>query len=294
MRRRLPPCSPVKAGGQRPGARLGSRLRGSTFVALLLLGACAPQPERTGGIVSTNPCADAMLVELAPWDRIAAISHYSKEPDASSIAPDVAKHFEATAGTAEEVIARRPDLVVTSSFTPMTTREAYERAGLKVLTLDSPTSVAASEAQVMQLADAIGLHSRGVAMVRRIELALAGAAPPPGDTVRPSALLYLSGNLASGGGTLLDELMRRAGFRDAAVGYGLRNTGNLPLEAIMDRPPDVIMMPDLADRPAALRANVLQYRTHIALFPRRLMNCGGPVIGPAVETLAAIRRQVTP
>ena len=266
-------------------------MRWTILLGLTLLAACARQPSRTGGIVSTNPCADAMLVELAPWDRINAISHYSKEPAASSISPEVAKHFDATSGTAEEVIARRPDLVVTSSFTPIATRQAYERAGLKVLMLDSPTSVAASEAQVMQLADALHLHARGIAMVRRIELALAEAAPH--DAARPSALLYISGNLVSGGGTLLDELLRRTGFHDAATDYGLTHSDTLPLEAIIEHPPEVIMMPDLGDRPAALRANVLQYRTRLALFPRNLANCGGPVIGRAAETLASIHRQVT-
>jgi iron complex transport system substrate-binding protein len=268
-------------------------MRWTILLGLTLLAACAPQPGRTGGIVSTNPCADAMLVELAPWDRIAAISHYSKEPDASSISAEVAKHFDATSGTAEEVIARRPDLVVTSSFTPLATRKAYARAGLRVLTLDSPTSIAASTAQVMTLADAIGLHSRGIAMVRRIDLALRRAAPAPDDTARPSALLYLSGNLVSGGGTLLDELLRRTGFRDAAADYGLRRSGNLPLEAIIETPPDVIMIPSLQDRPSQLRADVLHYRSRIALFPRSLANCGGPVIGRAAATLASIRRQVT-
>jgi iron complex transport system substrate-binding protein len=262
------------------------------LLGLMLLGACAPRGVRTGGIVSTNPCADAMLVELAPWDRINAISHYSKQREETSIPLDVAKNFDATSGTAEEVIARRPDLVVTSSFTPIATRKAYARAGLHVLMLDSPTSVADSERQVMQLADALRLHARGIAMVRRIEIALAKAKPAPGDTARPSALLYLSGNLASGGGTLLDELLRRTGFRDAAADYGLHHTGNLPLEAIIERPPDVILMPSLEDRPSALRADVLQYRTRLALFPRRLENCGGPVIGEAATTLASIRRQI--
>jgi iron complex transport system substrate-binding protein len=265
-------------------------MRWTILLGLTLLAACAPRPGRTGGIVSTNPCADAMLVELAPWDRIGAISHYSKESAQSSIPAEVARHFDATSGTAEEVIARRPDLVVTSSLTPAATRAAYARAGLKVLTLDSPTSVAASEAQVMRLADALDLHARGIAMVRRIELALARSAPA--DSVRPAALIYLSGNLVSGGGTLLDELLRRTGFRDAAAEYGLQHTGNLPLEAIIESPPDVILTPELDDRPSALRANVLQYRSRVALFPRALANCGGPVIGRAAERLAAIRRQV--
>jgi iron complex transport system substrate-binding protein len=72
----------------------------------------------------------------------------------------------------------------------------------------------------------------------------------------------------------------------------LQHTGNLPLEAIIDAPPDLILTPSLDDRPSRLRANVLQYRTHIALFPRNLGNCGGPVIGRAAEKLAAIRKQV--
>lgn len=262
------------------------------LISLVLVSGCAPRSVRTGGIVSTNPCADAMLVELAPRDRINAISHYSKQSDERSIPAEVAKAFEATAGTAEEVIARRPDLVLTSSLTPETTRRAYARAGLKVLVLDSPTSVKASQEQVLQVADALGLHARGVAMVRRMEIALAKATPAETDTARPSALLYLSGNLVSGDGTLLDELLQRTGFRDAAGDYGLTHSGNLPLETIIERPPDIVMMPSLDDRAAVLRADVLHYRTHFAVFPRQLGNCGGPVIAKAAATLAAIRKQL--
>ena len=49
-------------------------------LALLLAGCSAPVKPHAGGgaplrIVSTNPCADAMLFELVPPGRIAAISH---------------------------------------------------------------------------------------------------------------------------------------------------------------------------------------------------------------------------
>ena len=267
--------------------------KGTILLIAALLGGCSAQPASHGGIVSTNPCADQMLVELVPRERIAAISHYSQEADATSIPLSLARRFRSTAGTAEEVIALHPDLVVTSSFTPAATRDAYARAGLNVLLLDSPTSVAASEAQVMQLADAAGAHSKGIAMVRRIEIALQAAVPAPGTAGRsPSTLLYISGNLATGPGTLLDELLRRTGFHDAARDYGLAHTSSLPLETIIDSPPDLILMPDLATRPAKLRADVLHYRTRLALFPRNLMNCGGPTIAAAAGTLAAIRRQV--
>src|SRR3546814_8650364 len=127
-------------------------------------------------------------------------------------------------------------------------------------------------------------------MVNRIDAALAETAPQ--DGARPSALLYISGDLVTGRGTLLDELITHVGLRDAAADYGLQHTGRLPLETILGDPPQLIMAPEFSTRESAIRARVLTYRTRQAAFPRNLVNCGGPTIIPAVQTLAAIRRQV--
>jgi iron complex transport system substrate-binding protein len=258
---------------------------------LLVLGGCmAPQAPGGGGIVSTNPCADAMLVELVPPRRIAAISHYSQDPAASSIPIDLAHRFRVTAGTADEVIALKPDLVVTSSFTPAASRAAYARAGLKLLLLDAPASIAASRAQVAALAEAVGATDKGRAMVARIDTAVAQAAPLPGGPRAPATLLYIGSNLVTGPGTLLDELMTKAGLRDAAGDYGLRHTGMISSERLVVRPPDLILMPDMTPRPAQRRASLLQGRSRFAAFPRTLVNCGGPTILPALRRLAAIRQ----
>ena len=157
-------CAPPQAGAQSRGRwpllSLGSRLRGSTV--LLLSAACSPAgSDQRGGIVSTNPCADAMLVRLVAPERIAAISRYSHDPGATSLPLGLARRFRATAGTAEEVIALRPSLVLASSFTPASTRQAYARAGLRTLYLDSPTTVTASIAQVREVATEEG-GRRGV------------------------------------------------------------------------------------------------------------------------------------
>ncbi len=285
------------------------------FVALA--GCAGPVAPGGGGsapqtIVSTNPCADAMLVELVPPGRIAAISHYSVRAEASSMPLAVARRFATTAGTAEEVIGLHPDLVVTSTFTPPATLAAYRRAGLKVLTLDSPTTIAASEAQIRTLAAALGATASGEAMVSRIESALSkssvprrrpgpnnatpatGPRPSPGNNSDPTALLFIADDLANGSGTLLDELMSRAGLRNAAADYGLRFTGTLPIETIAAHPPRVILAPD-ASRTATLRSHVLA-RTGATVaegrFPRNLINCGGPSIVPALERLAQVRRSL--
>jgi iron complex transport system substrate-binding protein len=273
------------------------KIRRAILPLVLLLAGCSPaRAPGGGGIVSTNPCADAILLELVPAARIAAISHYSQDPGATSIGLDVANRFASTTGTAEEVIALNPDLVLTSSFTPASTRDAYQRAGLKTLLLDSPVTIEASKVQVLQIAAAVGADAKGRALNARIDHAvtLALPRPSPGKEEDPSALLFIAGDLVNGSGTLLDELLTKAGFRDAAIDYGLAFTGTLPIETIAAKPPRVILTPG-PSRTATLRARVLARTgadTVEAAFPRNLVNCGGPTIIPAITRLAAIRRQL--
>lgn len=270
-------------------------MRQAGALLALALAGCAAPPPGGGGIVSINPCADAMLVQLVPPDRIAAISHYSRDPGASSISQEVAQRFRTTSGTAEEVIALRPDLVVASSFTPPATRSALARAGIEALYLDMPATIAASRAQVLELADAVDAPAAGATMAARIDVLPPQPAGPP-----VPALLWIGGNMASGGGTLLDEMMVRAGFRNAAAEYGLRFTGELPIEQIVARPPRVMLVPDgdahdSDSRAARLRARALRAsggQVAQAHFPRRLINCGGPVIPDAMARLVEIRRSL--
>ncbi|WP_245646635.1 ABC transporter substrate-binding protein [Sphingomonas soli] len=255
------------------------------------------QPPQGGGIVSTNPCADAMLIELVPPARITAISHYSQDPAATSIPAQVAVRFRTTRGTAEEVVMMRPDLVIASSFTAPATREAYRRAGLKTLYLDSPATIEASKKQVTELAAALDAAGAGRAMNARIDRAVA-AASWPGEKL--PALIWIGGNMASGGGNLLDEMMTRAGFSNRAAHYGLQFTGYLPMEHVIVDPPRVMLVPDAVGRDASSRAAQMRSvalghlgaKVEEARFDRSLVNCGGPVIARAMARLAEVRRGI--
>ncbi|WP_253190438.1 ABC transporter substrate-binding protein [Sphingomonas sp. LM7] len=246
--------------------------------------------------MSLNPCADAMLVELIPPDRIAAISHYSRDPGASSISMEVARRFAVNHGTAEEILALRPDLVIADSFTSPSTREAFARAGLKTLYLGWASTIDQSKAQVREIAAAVDAVPAGEAMLSRIDKAVTDA-----QTDRPlvPALLWIGGNTVSGGGTLLDEMMVKAGFSDHAAHYGLQNTGYLPIEHVVVDPPRVMLVPDQSGRDAGSRAAQMRgwalararAKVHHARFERSLVNCGGPVIAKAMTRLAEVRRE---
>ncbi len=256
---------------------------------LMLVSGCTAAPvARGGGIVSTNPCADAMLVALVPLSRIAAISRYSHDPAATSMPLGLARRLRATGGTAEEVIALHPDLVVTSSFTPAATRAAYQAAGLRVLALDAPASIAESKAQLIALANAVDARDRGQMILARIDAAVRAAAPPPGP--QPGALLLLGGGLVNGPGNLLDELMQAAGLRNAAAGYGLRYSAPVSTEIIAASPPALLIASGQPGRQHQVLSAALVQRVRHATFPSRLMNCGGPTIIAALARFATIRR----
>ena len=261
--------------------------------APVLGGAARPSPRR---IVSLNPCLDVLLLHLADRDQIAALSHYARDPTSSSAGP-AAKGIPVTYDTAEEVVALKPDLVLMARYYAPATRAALGRLGVPTEQFTVPASLAESLAQVRQAARAVGRPERGEAVVRRIEAALAAAAPRPGEA-RLSAVVYQSGGFASAQGTLMDDLMRRAGLDNAAGRYGLRQSGYIPLEALVADPPQVILAgqpepgaPTWADRllhhPAFVK---LGRRVRFTPFPQRLMFCGGPVIVETAAMLAKARR----
>jgi iron complex transport system substrate-binding protein len=271
-------------------ARLTRRAGLAAGAALGLAGAAAPPPRR---VVSTNPCLDVILVRVADRSQLTALSRYARDPQGSTIA-DIAATVPVVQGSAEEVAALRPDVVLISTYTAASTRTALNRMGFRVAAFGLPSTVAESLAQVTDIAALVGRPERGARVAARIRAALAGMAPAPG-TPRLSALVFQPGGFASAEGTLMDEMLRRAGFANAASRYGLKQSANVPLERLIADPPDVLLAgapypgaPTWAERvvrhPALARVST---RMHRAAFPERLLYCGGPVL---IDTAAALVR----
>jgi iron complex transport system substrate-binding protein len=126
------------------------------LLALSTLSAApAPRPPR---IVSINPCVDAVLMQVADPGQIAGISHYSQDARATSIPLAQARRFRATSGTAEEVVALAPDVVITGPHVAPATIAALKRMGITMVQYPVPDSVAESEQQVRDIARVAG-HS---------------------------------------------------------------------------------------------------------------------------------------
>lgn len=265
---------------------------GSLIAASLMAIPAAARPMR---IVSLNPCADAILVHIADPAQIAAISHYSHDPRATSLPLKQALRFPVTSGTAEEVLAKRPDLVIAGPHVALPTIQALQRLNIHLMQINVPESVAESQAQITELAAALGVPRRGARLNARIEAALARARPA--DRAMIPALIWQGGGMVPGKGTLAEELLRRTGFRNMSGAYGLQQWDVLPLEHLLARPPRVLFTAGSAgskgDRmlshPALHR---LSHRIAIRDYAPRLLHCAGPSIIAAAARLSEVRRSM--
>lgn len=255
----------------------------------------APLPAYPRRIVSLNPCADAILMRIAEPARIAAISHYSQDPAATSIPLAQARRFAVTAGTAEEVLAMQPDLVIAGPHVALPTIEALKRLHIPLMQLSVPESVAESEQQIATLSRELGVAARGAQLNMAIDAALAAARPV--DKKRVPALIWQGGGMVPGGGTLADELLARTGYRNMSAAYGLKQWDILPLEYLLARPPRVLFSNiDEAGRSDRMLSHpavrALGTRVVIGAYPSRLLHCAGPTIIDAAARLADQRRQL--
>jgi iron complex transport system substrate-binding protein len=270
-------------------------------VILAILGTALAANAGAGGarrlprIVSINPCVDAVLVRVANPAQIAAISHYSQDPRATSIPLAVAMRFKAISGTAEEVVGLSPDLVIAGAHVEPSTIAALRRLGIKLVQLPVPVTIAESNAQIRTIAQAAGQRPRGDRLVAQIDTAVRAAAPPVGTSAIP-ALIWQGGGLVPGRSTLSDDVLRVTGYRNLSASYGLKQWDVLPLEYLVARPPRVLLSVGAVNPNDRLLGHPvlgqLKARMAIRAYPERLMQCGGPMVIEAVQRLAAVRRSL--
>lgn len=280
-------------------------MRGLALIAGLVLASCTQAPLGDGAslapsqhptLVSLNPCSDAVLAEVADPGQLLAISGYSHNPASSSMDIARARRFRAVSGSAEEVLALRPDLVISDQFLPPSTASALASLAIPVERLPIASSVDESRAQVMRLATLAGHPERGRALVARIDAALARAAPVSGASSGAApiaAVVWQSGGIVPGPASLIGDLLRRTGFRQISAARGMKQADVLPLEAMLADPPQVILAAGNAlgneDRLLGHPALAALGGTRRERFDPALLWCGGETIVRAAARLAEIR-----
>ncbi|MBB5686495.1 ABC transporter substrate-binding protein [Sphingobium boeckii] len=260
-------------------------LRSCLMVMLCLPGPVAAAPPKR--IVSLNLCADQLLLALADRSQIAALTRFARDTAMSAEAAR-AGNIRTSRGSAEDVLALNPDLILASPGRRSGTMAALKGQHYQILELPSAESYDAIITQIRQVADAVGHPERGVAMIRTMNAELAAI---PKVSGRPIAAYYQRRGYLTGTGTLIDDLMQRLGLRNLAGVLGLPALSRLSVEQMVMARPDYLIVESATDSVTDQGTEMLHHPA-LADIPRLKLPqawtvCGGPSYVRAAKSLSA-------
>lgn len=294
-------ASPQFNAGSRPRWTAVPTLAGAAALFLAALaGAVAPtaaEPPRR--VVSTNLCTDQLAMMIARPEQIASLSRLARNAELSDMA-EAAQAFPINDGHAEELVPLAPDLVLAGIYTARSTVSILRRLGYRVEEFAPPRSFADIRTDILRMGDLLGRPGRAAALVADFDARLAAARGPLAVGALPVAVIYHVGNRAEGRGTLADDVLAMAGWRNLATELGIENSGTLPLELLVMKHPDAVLVGTAeAEWTTPAQPNhahpvfeALAGKARLAVMPDRWSLCGSLGVIDAVRRMVDERRRV--
>jgi iron complex transport system substrate-binding protein len=260
-------------------------MRGIGAAVFLFLLAGQGMAAPPGRIMSLKICTDELLMDLVPPERIASVTFLSQEKAALKLWPQAA-HIPVNHNSAEEVLATRPDLILTDSFTTPQMRTLLARSGARVVEVPPAETFEQIRVVTRLVGDAVGNRPRAEALIARMDQALRDlAATRPQHAVR--VMGWGGGGFVPGRLTLFNAVLEAAGGVNIAA-----NDGYYDVEGLIAARPDVLAYgDDYIDTPS-LRVDQNAHPVLLKLFggrrivyPAALFNCGVPQSAFAAKQL---------
>ena len=167
-------------------------------------------------VMSLDQCGDQYVLALSP-DATLALSPRADDPDSWMKAQAAGRRR--IRPTLEAAIAFRPDVVVRYWGGEPRLLAALERRGITVLTIDDATTMQGVHDNITRVADGLGQRQRGAPLSASMQGRLAKASPRTSDS-NSSALYLTPGGFTAGTGTLIDAVLKAAGFSNLATSPG--------------------------------------------------------------------------
>jgi iron complex transport system substrate-binding protein len=251
-------------------------------------------------VVSLNLCLDQLALALAAPGQLVGVADVTQDAHLSARWQQ-ARSLPAVQMRVEEVLALRPDLVLIDTNAPVHVVALLQRAGVRVASFPDATTFDEGVARVRAVAAALGHAAAGETlandMQRRHDAIVSGR-----GSGRPLAAVWQANGFTVGAGTVPDDLLRRAGFRNLAAERGTGPFEPLPLETLVRAAPDLLILDGAtSDRPS-LAETLMTHRAvrrafeggRTLVMPHSLWLCAGPQNLEALERLTAAHRALGP
>ena len=260
--------------------------------ALLAAMAFAPGMALAGPrVISLDSCADQYVLALAPRETIVGLSHRAIAGD--SYLRDRAAGLPLRRATFESLVAARPDVVVRLWGGDARLSKELQKKGVATVALDDAADFNGVRANVRKVAAALDRRREGEALIVRMDAQLARSA---GAGKGRPALYLTPGGYTAGSGTLIDAMLKSAGYSNANTAPYF---APVSLEHMVMKPPAAVVLGlfDLVragsdrwgpGRHAALQKAV-STRT-VASLPGAVVGCPGWFAADGAEALAKAAR----
>lgn len=208
--------------------------------------AIPPHPSR---IVSLTYGTDEILLDLVEENRVIGISRYSGNPDISFLPAEKAERIPHRVGNdVEQIMALKPDLVISSTAMPADVTHVLRSSGVPVYVSLVASNWNEMEEKVRGVAKAVNEEAAGESMVQDMEdkrAALEKKLSAIGPSQERCALGLSFRGILGKKGTLFSEVLAMAHVKDGAARYDVPKGTNayLSLEILPEIDPDVILLP---------------------------------------------------
>lgn len=208
--------------------------------------AIPPHPSR---IVSLTYGTDEILLDLVEENRVIGISRYSGNPDISFLPAEKAERIPHRVGNdVEQIMALKPDLVISSTAMPADVTHVLRSSGVPVYVSLVASNWNEMEEKVRGVAKAVHEEEAGESMVQDMEdkrAALEEKLSAIGPSDERCALGLSFRGILGKKGTLFSEVLAMAHVKDGAARYDVPKGTNayLSLEILPEIDPDVILLP---------------------------------------------------
>lgn len=215
-------------------------------------------------IVSATLSTDEILLALLEPTDLVAVTHFALDPQVSNVVERARAVPSVVTGDPEQIVSLEPDVVFADPVGNPESRALLQRVGVPVLRVPACTSLEDVRRNLRWVGERVGAPQRAEELVGQMDRTVEAASSRVAGADRPRVLLYNRGGFTAGAGTLFDDLVTRAGGRNAAAEAGIVGHASLPIERALALDPDVLLTTDYR---ADGRARAVVQRTALSDDP---------------------------
>jgi iron complex transport system substrate-binding protein len=241
--------------------------------------AAAAAPSR---IMSLNICTDQLLLALVPERRIASVTFMAREQVPLRFWPQAAR-IPVNYGSAEEILAARPDLVLTGPFLAPLTRKVLKERGIPLVEVPLAENFEQIRAVTRQVASALHAEARGEVLIALMDEDLrAMARQKPAKPIR--IVQWGNGGHVPGNSGVFGAMLGAIGAVSIADGF-------YDLETLIASRPEALITSDTYAGLASLRDEQDRHPALKAKLPllsySSFYECGVPQLAASARKLQA-------